>query len=78
MYYSRKKPEDIPHEVTAIWSCAQEGCNGWIRDNFAFEVVPTCHQCQSPMKKSMVELPVLINTREDQKVLKKGVQIEKE
>ncbi|PYI51330.1 cold-shock protein [Paenibacillus flagellatus] len=78
MYYSRKRLEDIPQEVTAIWSCIREGCNGWIRDNFAFAEVPTCHLCQSPMKKSMSELPVLVNTREDQKFLKKGIPIEKE
>ncbi|PAK47428.1 cold-shock protein [Paenibacillus sp. 7541] len=78
MYYSRKRLEDIPQEATAIWSCIQEDCNGWIRDNFAFAEVPTCHQCQSPMKRSMSELPVLVNKREDQKFLKKGVQIEKE
>lgn len=78
MYYSRKKIEDIPQELTVIWSCTQEDCNGWIRDDFAFAKVPTCYQCGSPMKRSERELPVLVNTRDDQKFLKKGVPIGKE
>lgn len=74
--YSRKKLlEDIPEELTAIWSCTNEGCNGWMRDNFAFEAVPTCPQCQSQMVKSTKMLPLLINTNQDQKSLKKGVRI---
>jgi hypothetical protein len=77
MYYSRKKLEDIPQEVTAVWSCSREGCNGWMRDNFAFATVPTCHQCHSPMKRTERRLPVLENTREDQKFLKKGILIER-
>jgi hypothetical protein len=78
MYYSRKKLEDIPQEVTAIWFCTREGCNGWMRDNFAFATLPTCHQCHSPMKSSIRQLPVLVNTREDQKILKQGILIEKD
>lgn len=78
MYYSRKRFEDIPQEVTAIWSCVREGCNGWMRDDFAFAVVPTCYQCESPMERSMSKLPVLVNTRGDQKSLKKGIQIGKD
>lgn len=74
--YSRKKSfEDIPEELTAIWSCTNEGCNGWMRDNFAFEAVPTCRQCESPMERGTKMLPLLVNTNQDQKSLKKGVQI---
>ncbi|WP_028559372.1 cold-shock protein [Paenibacillus pinihumi] len=63
MYYSRKKPVgDYEQEMTAIWSCTQESCNGWMRDDFSFEVVPTCSQCNSPMLRSMKSLPVLINS----------------
>lgn len=77
--YSRKKSlEDIPEEITAIWSCTKEGCNGWMRDNFAFEVEPICRQCHSPMVSSMKKLPTLANTNLNQKLLKKGVQIENE
>ncbi|NBC71007.1 cold-shock protein [Paenibacillus sacheonensis] len=60
MYFSRKRPiEDYPVEMTAIWSCTKEGCNGWLRDSFSFEDVPTCMQCKSPMQKGMKELPIL-------------------
>lgn len=77
MYYSRKKTEEILLEATVIWSCTKQDCNGWIRDDFAFAMVPTCHQCNSPMIRSMSELPVLVNTREDQKSLKNGIAIGK-
>ncbi|WP_424768435.1 cold-shock protein [Paenibacillus sp. sgz302251] len=60
MYYSRKRPiADFPCEMTAIWSCTKEGCNGWMRDNYSFNDVPTCSQCLSPMNRSMKELPIL-------------------
>lgn len=72
MYYSKKKAVDVPLEMTAVWHCTQEGCNGWMRDNFAFEVVPTCHRCNTPMVSGMKELPVLVNTRDNQKTLGKG------
>ncbi|MFD0674724.1 cold-shock protein [Cohnella sp. GCM10027633] len=63
MYYSRKRPqEDLPQELTAIWSCAQEGCVGWMRDNFVFSIVPVCSQCQSEMVKGERMLAVVINT----------------
>ncbi|MGV2805912.1 hypothetical protein GNF85_20315, partial [Clostridium perfringens] len=38
MSYSWNKPlENLPEEMTAIWSCTKEGCNGWIRDSFSFK-----------------------------------------
>jgi len=73
--YSRKKPlEEIPLENVTIWSCEKEGCKGWMRDNFAFESVPTCHLCQSAMVRSVKLLPV-VNNANDQKSLKKGAKI---
>ncbi|EFM10481.1 MULTISPECIES: cold-shock protein [Paenibacillus] len=61
--YSRKKPvEEIPEEETAVWLCTNDDCNGWMRDNFAFEAVPTCSQCSSPMVNGTKSLPVLVNT----------------
>ncbi|WP_256758647.1 cold-shock protein [Cohnella sp. WQ 127256] len=74
--YSRKKVlEEIPEEMTAVWSCTSEGCNGWMRDNFAFETVPTCGLCHKPMESGMKMLPLLVNTNRDQKTLRKGVSI---
>lgn len=62
MYNSRKKPlEDVPTALTVIWSCSNEACNGWMRDNFSFSSVPTCAQCDSVMVKDEKVLDVLEN-----------------
>jgi hypothetical protein len=75
MYFRKKSLEDLPQEDTAIWSCSNENCSGWMRDNFAFEHEPICLQCQSPMVSSMKMLPLLVNTNVEMKSIKKGVQI---
>lgn len=75
MYFRKKSLEDIPEENTRIWSCKKEGCKGWMRDNFAFDYVPTCRQCHSPMVSSLKMLPLLVNSNGDLKLLKKGVRI---
>ncbi|HEY4390684.1 MAG TPA: cold-shock protein [Paenibacillus sp.] len=63
MYNSRKKQmEEIPEEITAIWSCSNEDCNGWMRRNFAFVNHPTCPQCGSTMVEDERMLAVLTNT----------------
>lgn len=75
MYFRKKSLEDIPEENTAIWSCEKEGCKGWMRDNFAFEKVPICLQCLSPMVSSIKMLPPLVNSNGDLKLIKKGIRI---
>ncbi|WP_199620317.1 cold-shock protein [Paenibacillus alkalitolerans] len=76
MYYSRKRAlEDIPNEMTSIWSCTKEDCNGWMRDDFSFEAMPCCPQCKSPMINSVKSLPILINSNQDLKHLKKTVPV---
>jgi hypothetical protein len=75
MYSRKKSTEEIPEEATAVWLCSNDSCNGWMRDNFAFEAVPTCRQCQSPMVSGTKNLPLLVNTNRDQKDSKKGVPI---
>ncbi|ANE46919.1 hypothetical protein SY83_12245 [Paenibacillus swuensis] len=63
MYNSRKKPmEEIPEEMTAVWSCSNENCNCWMRDNFALDTQPDCPQCQSAMVKGEKKLAVVANT----------------
>ncbi|MBN2981641.1 MULTISPECIES: cold-shock protein [Cohnella] len=63
MYNSRKKPlEEVPTELTPIWSCSNENCNGWMRENFVLSPVPVCPQCQSDMHKDERMLPVIVNT----------------
>lgn len=67
MYSSRKKLlEEVPQELTAIWSCEDDNCNGWMRDNFSLSIVPVCSQCQSKMFKTERMLPVLANTSHNQ------------
>ncbi|WP_123043075.1 cold-shock protein [Cohnella candidum] len=77
--YSRKKTfEPLPEEMTAIWSCTQDDCNGWMRDNFSFSAEPTCPKCHSPMESGMRSLPVLVNLgmKSDQKNVKAGISIQ--
>ncbi|MBB6673559.1 cold-shock protein [Cohnella nanjingensis] len=63
MYNSRKKPlEEVQQELTTIWSCTNEHCNGWIRDNFSFSAQPQCPQCGHDMAKTEKMLPVVVNT----------------
>ncbi|RJE83869.1 hypothetical protein D3P07_23950 [Paenibacillus sp. 1011MAR3C5] len=63
MYYSRKRPmDDLPVELTAIWSCTNKKCNGWTRDNFVFLAQPVCVQCNSLMEKGEKMLAILENT----------------
>lgn len=63
MYNSRKKQmEEVPEELTAIWSCTNEDCKGWMRHNFAFVNHPTCPQCGSAMAEDERMLAVLNNT----------------
>lgn len=62
MYNSKKKPiEDVPLEVTAIWSCSNEECPVWMRDNFTFSVAPVCTVCNSVMVKTVRDLGALEN-----------------
>lgn len=76
MYFSRKRtPEDYPTEMTAIWSCIKEGCNGWMRQGYSFEDVPTCAQCMSPMINSMKELPILFDSGLDRKAAAKQMKM---
>jgi hypothetical protein len=77
MYYRAKPAEDVPMENISIWACTKEGCKGWMRDNFAFEYVPTCRLCESTMVRSTKMLPLLENPNGDLKLIKKGVQIDR-
>lgn len=59
--FSRRNNEPIPEENTEVWTCSNEDCNGWMRDNFSFEAKPTCPLCHSKMTSSDKVLPVLVN-----------------
>ena len=43
--YNRKPLEEIPQADAAIWECTSDTWKGWMRDNFAFDNVPTCPIC---------------------------------
>jgi hypothetical protein len=60
-----------------IWSCTNEGCNGWMRDSFSFKEVPVCLQCKSPMVSSEKNLPVLMSSDQEVKRFKKKQQKDK-
>lgn len=68
MHYSwGKQLENLPEEMTEIWSCKKEGCNGWMRAGFSFKDVPVCAQCQSAMVSSRKSLPILFTSGDDVK-----------
>lgn len=75
MNYRKRPVEEIPEVNTAIWACTNDACNGWMRDNFAFDKVPSCRLCNAPMDRSMKMLPQLLNPSGDPKSLKKGISI---
>ncbi|AIQ50049.1 cold-shock protein [Paenibacillus sp. FSL R7-0345] len=75
MNYRKKPVEEVPEENTAIWACTNDDCNGWMRDNFAFEHAPSCPLCHAPMARNMKMLPQLVNSNGDLKSLKKGISI---
>ncbi|GGA31227.1 cold-shock protein [Paenibacillus physcomitrellae] len=76
MNYRKKTLEEIPQELTSIWSCTSDGCNGWMRDNFAFDYTPVCPLCSASMEKGTKVLPLLVNNNGNIKDLKKGVNIQ--
>ncbi len=73
MHYSWNRPlENLPEEMTAIWSCKNEDCNGWIRSSFSFKEVPVCLLCKSPMISSKKILPILISSDQQIKLHRKN------
>ncbi|MFC5450874.1 cold-shock protein [Paenibacillus aestuarii] len=77
MYFSARNKyfEALPVENTQIWSCTKEGCKGWMRDNFTFEYQPVCCLCSSPMVSKMKMLPLLVNSNDELKAIRKSVQM---
>ena len=62
MYNSRKKSVvEMPLELTTVWSCSNENCKVWMRDNFTFSLAPICTQCKSLMVKTEKEIEVVEN-----------------
>lgn len=64
MTYWKKSTEEIPVEDTAVWSCTDEKCNGWMRENFTFETEPSCPLCDAAMDRGTKMLPQISNSNE--------------
>ncbi|WP_438432906.1 cold-shock protein [Gorillibacterium sp. sgz500922] len=60
--FSKKIPEALPEEDTAVWSCVSGNCKGWMRTNFVFADEPVCPLCGSGMQQETRMLPVLMNS----------------
>ncbi|MEF3304355.1 cold-shock protein [Paenibacillus sp. GYB003] len=73
MFSRKKQIEEVPEQLTAIWQCTNDECNGWMREEFAFEAEPTCRQCASPMQRNSRMLPMLVNTSGDQRAIKLSI-----
>ncbi|GAB7055851.1 hypothetical protein JCM16163A_25970 [Paenibacillus sp. YK5] len=61
MYFSKRDIEPLQQEETAVWACSKEECSCWMRDDFSFEVEPSCPICSSFMIRGTRMLPVLVN-----------------
>lgn len=59
MGFSRGRREPLPEVETTVWACTNEECNGWMRDTFSFDEVPSCPLCESKMNKEVRVLPKL-------------------
>jgi len=46
---------------TAVWECTSSTCAGWMRQDMAFDELPTCPLCQSEMQASSKQLPRISN-----------------
>ncbi|MUT66573.1 cold-shock protein [Paenibacillus sp. NEAU-GSW1] len=68
MYNRKKIQEEIPEVSTKIWSCENDDCNGWMRENFTFDSSPTCLLCNSPMTIGERMLPQIVNTNDIMKL----------
>ncbi|MGG3994617.1 MULTISPECIES: cold-shock protein [Aneurinibacillus] len=56
---SKQQIEEIPLYEMKVWSCDNDECNGWMRQDFSFSEQPTCPLCQSRMTQETRMLPEL-------------------
>lgn len=77
MSYLWNKPlENLPEEMTILWSCSQDACKSWIRDSFSFKDNPICPMCKSVMVRSEKILPILVTTDQEIKHYRKKQRAE--
>ncbi|SFS50981.1 Cold-inducible protein YdjO [Paenibacillus sp. BC26] len=61
IHFSKKVVEPIPEEQTSIWTCSNDDCSCWMRNDFSFGEFPSCPICHSSMTSEIKCLPVLTN-----------------
>ncbi|MFB5268853.1 cold-inducible protein YdjO-related protein [Paenibacillus enshidis] len=42
-----------------VWNCSEQGCNGWMRQQFTLEKQPECPHCGSSMSLDKKLVPSL-------------------
>ncbi|GIQ68706.1 cold-shock protein [Xylanibacillus composti] len=58
-FFSRQAAEPVPEAETNVWSCDNEECAGWMRQDFSFSSAPECPLCHSSMRQETRMLPVI-------------------
>ncbi|WP_422664952.1 cold-shock protein [Aneurinibacillus uraniidurans] len=56
---ARQQLEEVPLFEIVVWSCENESCNGWMRQDYSFIAQPDCPLCQSRMNMENRMLPQL-------------------
>ncbi len=59
MAFNKGPQEPVPEAEIDVWSCTNEECPGWMRDNFSFNDKPDCPLCKSQMEKEKRLLPII-------------------
>jgi hypothetical protein len=55
----KKLDIQVKPNVAEVWQCQSDNCNGWMRKSFSLEEAPVCPICQSEMKSTIREIPII-------------------
>lgn len=55
----KQQVEEIPMFEMSVWSCTNDICKGWMRQEYSFSADPACPLCQSGMIHETHMLPQL-------------------
>jgi hypothetical protein len=55
-----KPQEEVPVYETEVWNCVGTDCNGWMRNDYAFQQQPDCPFCGGSMTRDSRMLPELL------------------
>ncbi|MFY0543781.1 cold-shock protein [Brevibacillus sp. H7] len=59
MYHAKRNQEPVQDEETSVWTCSNESCSCWMRENLTFDKKPLCPICSSNMVMETKMLPPL-------------------